>query len=649
MTALAARIVVAGLLALIVSTITDASTPTKRVLIIHSYPPDFEGEFGAKLRDQLDTQLTGHQLDLHESWLGSAPLATAGEDPAFVDYLNSLFGGRPIDLIVGIGSPAANFLQRYRQQLFPSTPELLTLVEQRRVEALGLRANQVAVPYSGGGEAVLENIFRVLPQTTSLVVVVGNSPIEQNFVQDLRASAQGLSGHPAIDVLNTVRTFDELLTRISALPPRSAIYYQPFFPDIDGIPGDEYTAFAKVHAVANAPLFSLMGEYFGKGLVGGPMIFFDEYARETAHIAGRILSGEALSTIQVPLVHADAPKFDARELARWGISVARLPRGSDIEYVKPTAWQQYRWQIVSAVGLILFQALLILSLLYEHRRRRYAEVEAHRRLYELARMNRRSTAGELSASIAHELNQPLTAILANTEAAELTFPAPPSAHDVMNLMTDIRHDAMRAAEVIKRLRTMLSDIPFEPQEFDLNEAIRETLAFLSNQVLARRATLSAELAPQLPRVVGDRIQLQQVIMNLVLNALDAMGHMDGRERKIIACSGLLNGISAEVSIGDTGPGIPDDRLEQVFEPFFTTKEGGMGMGLSIVRTIIESHGGQIWAENRNTGGAIFRFTLPLANTKSAVTDSAPHQKTPRLTTPVVPISSRPGGGAIANH
>ena len=642
------KVIVAGLLALIAATAV-ASTPTKRVLIIHSYPPDFEGEFGDKLRDQLDTQLSGQQLDLHESWLGSAPRATSGEDPAFVDYLNSLFGGRSIDLIIGIGSPAANFLHRYRQQLFPSTPELLTLVEQRRVEALRLGANEVAIPFSGGSQVAIENIFRVLPQTTSLVVVVGNSPVEQYFVQSLRASAQALKAHPAIEVLNTVRTFDELLKRISALPPRSAIYYQPFFPDIDGIPADEYTAFAKVHAVANAPLFSMMGEYFGRGIVGGPMIFFDAYARETASVAGRILSGEPLSTIRVPIVHADTPKFDARELARWGISLDRLPRGSAIEYSKPTAWQQYRWQIVSAVGLILIQALLILSLLYEHRRRRNAEVEAHKRLYELARMNRRSTAGELSASIAHELNQPLAAILANTEAAELTFPAPPSVHDVMDLMTDIRHDAIRAAEVIKRLRTMLADIPFEPQEFDLNEAIRETLAFLSKQVLARQAALSAELAPQLPRIVGDRIQLQQVIMNLVLNALDAMSNIEGRERKIIARTALLDGVSAEVSIGDTGTGIPDDKLEQIFDPFFTTKEGGMGMGLSIVRTIVESHGGQIWAENRNTGGAVFRFTLPLSKTKSAVTSSGPHRKTPRLATPAVPVSSRSGEGAITHH
>jgi signal transduction histidine kinase len=649
MKGLGARLIVAGLLALIASTSTAAPTPptpTKRVLVIHSYPPDFEGEFGDKLRAEVDTQLSGQQLDLHESWLSSARLTGSGEDPAFADYLNSLFGDRAIDLVIAIGSPAANFLQRYRQQLFPSTPELLTMVEQRRIEALGLRANQVAVPYSGNSWVAIDHIFRLLPQTTSLVVVTGNSPIEQYSVGELRASAQALTQHPTVTVLNTVRTFDELLQRLASLPPHSAIYYEPFFPDINGMPADEYTAFAKVHAVANAPLFSPMGEYFGKGTVGGPMLFWDEYARQTANVAGRILGGEALSAIKVPVVNADTPKFDSRELKRWGIRVDRLPPGSDIEYVKPTAWQQYHWQIASAVSLIIIEALLILSLLYEHRRRRNAEVKAHRRLLELARMNRRSTVGELSASIAHELNQPLTAILANTEAAGLTYPAPWSAQDLRDLMADIRHDAMRAAEVIKRLRQMLADIPIEPQEIDLNEVIRETFEFLTNQALARRVSLSTELAPQLPRIAGDRIQLQQVIMNLVLNAVDAMGNADSRERRIVARTGLLNGVSAEVSIEDTGPGIPDNRLQQIFEPFFTTKEGGMGMGLSIARTIVESHGGQIWAETRNTGGAAFRFTVPLSTTHSAMTNSGPRRKTARLATPAAPLASPAGGRAI---
>ena len=652
MKGLGAKVIAAGLLALIASTTTAAPTlspPTKRVLIIHSYPPDFEGEFGDKLRGELDIQLSGQQLDLHESWLDSTRLAGSGEDPAFVEYLNSLFGDRPIDLVIAIGSPAANFLQRYRQQLFPSTPELLSMVEQRRVETLGLRANQVAMPYSGTSWNAIDDIFRLLPQTTSLVVVIGNSPIEQYSIAELRASAKALREHPTVTVLNTVRTFDELLKRISSLPPHSAIYYEPFYPDINGMPADEYTAFAKVHAVANAPLFSPMGEYFGKGIVGGPMLFWDEYARQTAKVAGRILGGESLSAIKVPVVNADTPKFDSRELKRWGIRVDRLPPGSDVEYVKPTAWQQYHWQIILAVSLIVIETLLILSLLYEHRRRRNAELQAHQRMLELARMNRRSTVGELSASIAHELNQPLTAILANTEAAGLTYPVPWSAQDFKELMTDIRHDAMRAAEVIKRLRQMLSDIPFEPQEIDLNETIRETLEFLSKQALGRRVDISTELAPQLPRIVGDHVQLQQVILNLVLNALDAMDDVAGRERRVVVRTGVLNSVSAEVSIEDTGPGIPDTRLQQIFEPFFTTKGGGMGMGLSIARTIVESHGGQIWAENRNSGGAVFRFTLPLSNAHSAKTHLGPRKRTARLATPAVPLASPAGEQAVGNH
>lgn len=645
MKTLGAILIVAGLLGLTASTTLAASASPKRVLIIHSYPPGFEGGFGDRLRDELDTQLTG-QLDLHESWLSSARLASSGEDPAFVDYLKSLFGNRAIDLVIAIGSPAANFLQRYRQQLFPSTPELLTLVEQNRVTALGLRANQVAVPYSGRDRTAIDNILRVRPRTKSLVVVMGNSPIERDSLEELSVAAQAFRGRLTVTLLNGARTFDELLKRISTLPPRSAIYYELFFPDIDGSPTDEFTAFSRVHAVANAPLFSLMGEYFGKGIVGGPMIFFDDYARQTASVAGRILSGEPLSDIKTPLIHATTPKFDARELTRWGINEARLPPGSDIEYLEPTPWQQYRWQIVLAVGLIILQALLILRLLYEHQRRRNAEMEAHQRLLELARMNRRSAAGELSASIAHELNQPLTAILANTEAAEVSRSVRPTAQELRELVADIKHDALRATEVIKRLRRMLADIPFEPQEIDLNETIRETIEFLSNQALARRVTLSTELALQLPRIVGDRVQLQQVVLNLVLNALDAMGNVNGRERTIVARTALLNDVSAEVSIEDTGLGIADNRLEQIFEPFFTTKKGGMGMGLSIVRTIVESHGGQIWAENRNAGGAIFRFTLPLANTKSAMTHSNPGGKTARLAIPPVALGSPPGGAGL---
>lgn len=632
MSAFRITLVIVALLGLTLLTTAATAAEPKRALIIHSYPPGFEGGFAEQLRAQLDKQLPG-KLEVQESWLGAARLTSRGDDPAFVDYLNSLFIDRPIDLVIAIGSPAAKFLQRYRQELFPSTPELLTFVEQHA--AANLKADQVTVPYAQRDKTSIDNILRMLPDTRSLVIVTGHSPIERQSLEDLTASAQAFRGRLSIVPLNGVRTFGQLLKRVSTLPPHSVIYYELFFPDIDGTPADEYTALRKVHAAADAPIFSVMGEYYGEGIVGGPMILYDDYARLTANVAGRILSGEPLSHIKVPPIHLSAPKFDGRELARWGIDEHLLPPDSEIDYLKPGVWQQYRWEILAAASLIILQALLILSLLYEHRRRRNAEIAAHRRLLELARMNRRATAGQLSVSIAHEINQPLAAILANTEAAEATSPSAPTAQDLRELIKDIKHDALRASEVIKRLRRLLADVPSEPQNIDLNDVIRETFEFLSAQALSRRAALSTDLAVLAPQVLGDRIQLQQIILNLVLNALDAMGSIKAQERRIVAHTRLLDDTWAEVSIEDNGPGIPDESLEQIFDPFFTTKEDGMGMGLSIARAIVQSHGGRIWADNCNGGGAVFKFTLRL---------SKRHARPTKPLSSVVPFRSALEGG-----
>jgi signal transduction histidine kinase len=170
---------------------------------------------------------------------------------------------------------------------------------------------------------------------------------------------------------------------------------------------------------------------------------------------------------------------------------------------------------------------------------------------------------------------------------------------------------------------MLADALFAPQTINLNEAIREMFRSLSSRALARGTTLSTELTPQLPPVLGDRIQIEQVILNLATNAMDAMDELEGGERKVVARSRLVDEFFAEVTVEDTGPGIPDKRLEKVFEPFFTTRESGMGMGLALVRSIVESHGGQIWADSSTAGGAMFRFTLPLLRTEAVVADSNP--------------------------
>ena len=230
---------------------------------------------------------------------------------------------------------------------------------------------------------------------------------------------------------------------------------------------------------------------------------------------------------------------------------------------------------------------------------------------ELAHMNRQATAGQLSASIAHELNQPLGAILNNVEAAALMIKSPsPNLKEIETILDDIRRDDLRAAEVIKRLRRLLTRGGFDPQEVDLNEVVREVLQIVSAQAAARDVRLDSKLAQQRLRVNGDRVQLQQVILNLIVNGIEAIAETPNGVREI-ACSSWASDGKAFISIRDTGPGIPSDRLERLFEPFFTTKQDGMGMGLCIAHAIIEAHGGELWAESRPSG-AVFHVTLPLA-------------------------------------
>jgi signal transduction histidine kinase len=249
-----------------------------------------------------------------------------------------------------------------------------------------------------------------------------------------------------------------------------------------------------------------------------------------------------------------------------------------------------------------------------HRRR--AEMELQRNREALAHVARVATVGELTTSVAHELNQPLGAILSNAEAAEMFLMAdPPALDEVRNILADIRNDDQRASEVIRRMRSLLRKQELAPKSIEINEAVEEVLKLLTIDASARKVALKFERTMDLPRVWCDPVHFQQVVLNLILNGMEAMAGLPEDKRQIVLRTGPGDNGTVKIAVADYGSGIPVDRLPKLFEPFFTTKKEGLGMGLSIARTIVEAHGGQIWAENNSGAGATFYFTVPVDERK----------------------------------
>lgn len=249
------------------------------------------------------------------------------------------------------------------------------------------------------------------------------------------------------------------------------------------------------------------------------------------------------------------------------------------------------------------------------------DIELNRR-QELAHLARVSMVGELSGAIAHELNQPLTAILTNAQAAQRMLNADNAdPREVYDILGDIISQDKRAVQVIQRLRALLTKDTTEQQVVDPAECSQEVLALVHGTLIARKVHVTARYSRDVPHVLVDRVQIQQVLLNLILNASDAMASGDENQRRLTVATSLAADGSVLMTVSDNGHGIAADEFERLFEPYYSTKRGGLGLGLSISRTIVAAHGGRIWAVNNPDVGATFCFTLPAASSESSPQNS----------------------------
>jgi signal transduction histidine kinase len=349
-----------------------AAAEPKRVLLLHSFGWNFQAEdaFADYLRTDL-AEKSPYPLDRYEVLLEIARFSDGERDEAFVGYLRALFGTRPPDLIVTMVSPAARFIQRHRQDLFPSTPVIFGALDARAIGDGTLTANDTTVAVSTDQRATIENIFQTLPGTTTVAVVIGDAPIEKFWVKELRRVIQPLENRVNFIFLNEL-SFGDILKRVATLPPRSAIYYGDLVVDAQGIPHRQEEVLSRLHAVANAPIFGQYDYQLGDGIVGGPLLSVHTLSRKTAEVAARILGGASPGDIKTAPQKLAEPEFDWRELRRWGIQQADLPPSSTISFREPTLWEQYRWFILAAAAFSMLQGILIAGLLLNWMRLRRA-------------------------------------------------------------------------------------------------------------------------------------------------------------------------------------------------------------------------------------------------------------------------------------
>jgi signal transduction histidine kinase len=534
------------------------------------------------------------------------------EDPLYAEHfrewLRFKYRDRRIDVVVARGQESVELLAGEGSALWPGVPVLYTDLSGLPAKLIASLPGAVGVIIEDHTPAELEVMKALLPGTERVALVYGASATEKARYSGFpsRVTAAGLE---PVDLGGLAMA--DLLEKVARLPERTTILYFPIQVDATGRTFPTNVACKLVSDAANRPMFSLYRMDLGFGIVGGRLTDFSIWGEVLGERALEALEQPSLRTMVVPVERHARLEFDARQLARWGIDEDRLPPGSAVEFRAHSLWRDYRPQVLAALAVGLLQAFLIAGLLLEHGRRRRAELAERRHLATIAHVDRRGAMGELAASLAHELGQPLAAILANAKAAELMLAAGPiETEELRNILEDIRGDDLRAAAIIRGMREMLQKRELRSGAVDLNQLVRETAALVTPDARIRQIDFELQLAPGLATAAGEPIYLQQVLLNLMLNGVAAVAAQPPELRRVrvqtLSNDGLL-----ELVVSDTGHGIPQDLVETIFEPFVTTKEHGLGVGLSIARSIVEAHGGRIEAANNPGGGASFRVRLPI--------------------------------------
>ncbi len=622
--------VLAVWLLVLASASASALPEPERILVLQSFrnAMPVNSDFFAGIREGLElpidvpVEIDSEDLDLSRI-----------NDEKYVRKLVEIYALKyrtsPPNLIIATHTSAVRLLLLHRNNLFPGVPIVFCAAELSPQEIAQLPPDVTGVTSKGDFAGTLQLMSRLHPDLRQIAVILGGSDLDKARELDVSTALRPFQNRFEIIWLRGL-PLSELVETTRTLPPHTATLYVVQFGDRNGV---SYVPRKVVQAVAehaSGPVYGLWDTLMGTGIVGGRLISIEQQGVMAGKIARRILLGEDPASIPVVRMEQNQAVVDARQLQRWNIDEQLLPTGSRILNRDPSIWEQYRSAILIVIGLIAFQALWIAALLRnrqrlqrtqislneQHDRRVRAEELARRLRARIGVADKQNTLGALAGRIAHEINQPLIAIQNYAQAAQRYISTDSTkAGKLAELLAEMEGEADRAGTIIRKIRELRTTGQIDAVPVDLDLVLKEVLAVMKPEADACGCHIDYRVTASAPVVLADALHIQLVVVNLLRNAMEATASdPQGKEGSVVLTLGATLDRGVQVSVADSGPGVPAEEVEDIFESLYSTKTTGMGIGLATCRTIIEAHGGRIECSANPAGGAIFQFVLPMAET-----------------------------------
>jgi signal transduction histidine kinase len=568
------------------------------------------------IRQKLTEQF-GDQYSLHTEYLETENYPKDNYPKEKFDIYNEKYKEIKLDLLICVGRNAIVTIQKYAEDYLLYLPTVSIDFDYSNYgikSDLKLNEQTAVVGMKFNFDNSLTAALSLFPETTSVYFVGGTTPFDK-FLMSLAKEAAKKIDNEKETIFITDASMDKILHQVRSLPAGSLIFVPSFNTDLKMVTYHNPEAIRLISTNANAPVFAYSDMGLGDGEVGGYIISFERVGLLSGEYAVKILNGANPNSFSAAEKDYYDYVFDWRQLKRWNIADSDLiPEKSTILFKEVNFIDEYKWVFGASLLFLVLQSMLIANLIRLIRNQKNMTgqlIEAQHKYRDFLHEDRVLRFGHITASLSHELNQPLTAILSNAQAGINYINSNEADPELLKqIFQKIVENDKRTASILRSIRGMMQLESREKEKIDLNDLIIEVKEVFQSEANKYDIQLNVNLLDEPIFIFADGIQIQQVILNLLLNASQAIQNSKSLNKVITINQNITNEF-VTIDVCDNGLGIDEPIKDKLFKPFFTYKENGTGIGLTICRSIIEDHTGKIWAENMPDGGAKFSFSLKI--------------------------------------